>query len=131
MLLLRCGLVISTGQFRQAKKQELREPAGRHKVWLKDTREVPLAFLEWSHNFLLRCPAAPSGSLCIEQFSTDSLHASGVELAPSHWYSDHTGGEGQQQSVARPVQSQRQQLPGLQRVLSTPADTHTQRAKMH
>lgn len=56
------------------------------------------------------------------------LHASGVELASCHWDSDHTGGEGQEQSVARPVQSQRQQLPGQQRVLSTPAEykhTHT------
>ena len=58
-------------------------------------------------------------------FGANSLHATGVELASRHGYSDHTGGEGKEQSVARPVQSQRQQLPGLRRVSGTPA-THKQ-----
>ena len=35
-------------------------------------------------------------------------------------HSDQTGGEGQQQSVAGPVQRQRQELTGLRRVLATP-----------
>lgn len=47
-------------------------------------------------------------------------HASGVELAASHRDSDHTGREGQEQSVAGSVQSQRQQLSGLGRVFSAP-----------
>lgn len=58
-------------------------------------------------------------------FVADLLHAPGVKLASCHRYSDHTGGKGEQESVARPVQSQRQQLPGRQRVLRTPA-THKQ-----
>lgn len=58
--------------------------------------------------------------------SVDSLHAAGVELAARHRHANHTGGEGQEQRVARPVQSQRQELPGLRRVFNTPEKhTHT------
>lgn len=57
------------------------------------------------------------------------LHASGIELASGHRHSDHTGGKSEEQCVAHPVQSERQQLPGLHRVLSTPASQ--KRAETH
>lgn len=76
--------------------------------------------IKWSPNFLLSPLAALAAPGRTVQGS-DLLHASGVELASSQRHSDQTGGEGEQQSVARPVQSEREKLPVLHRVLSTPA----------
>lgn len=36
-------------------------------------------------------------------FGVDLLHAPGVELASCHWHSDHAGGKGEEESVARSV----------------------------
>lgn len=44
-------------------------------------------------------------------------------MAARRGHSDQTGGEGQQQSVAGPVQRQRQELTSLGRVLATPGDS--------
>lgn len=51
------------------------------------------------------------------------LHAAGVQVAARRGHSDQTGGKGQQQSMADPVQRQRQELTGLRRVLATPGDS--------
>lgn len=51
-----------------------------------------------------------------------SPHAAWVEVAARCGHSNQTGGEGQQQSVAAPVQSQGQELTSLSRVLTTPGD---------
>lgn len=51
------------------------------------------------------------------------LHAAGVQVAARRGHSDQTGGKGQQQSMAHPVQRQRQELTGLRRVLATPGDS--------
>lgn len=44
-------------------------------------------------------------------------------MAARRGHADQAGGEGQQQSVAGPVQGQRQELTGLGRVLTTPGDS--------
>lgn len=49
------------------------------------------------------CPAALL-CYCVNVFFVGGLlHASGIKLASCHWYSDHTGREGEEQSVAHPV----------------------------
>lgn len=52
-----------------------------------------------------------------------SLHAARVQVAAGRGQPDQTGREGQQQSVAAPVQSERQELASLRGVLPTPRET--------
>lgn len=121
-VVIKLYMVIIAEKFKPGTEWQLGSRQG-FTVWFKDTFVKARWFLNGQ---LTSCYAAllPFYVPIRTVFGEDLLHASGVELASSHRYSDHTRGEGEEQSVARSVQSQRQQLPGLQRVLSTP-DTHT------
>lgn len=55
-----------------------------------------------------------------------SLHAARVQVAARRGHSHQTGGEGQQQRVAGPIQWQRQELTGLRGVLTTPGHSGTE-----
>lgn len=57
-----------------------------------------------------------------EQHSCFLLHAAGIQMATRCGHPNETGGEGQQQGVAGPVQCQGQQLTGLRRILATSGD---------
>lgn len=57
------------------------------------------------------------------------LHTAWVQVAARCRYSDQTGGEGQEQSVAAPVQRQGQELTGLRRILTTPGAMHKGQAR--
>lgn len=46
-----------------------------------------------------------------------------MQVAARCGHPNQTGGEGQEQSVAGPVQRQGQELTGLRRVLATPGET--------